>query len=111
MKRFLPNSVLEAFHTKKLRKQIIANFKEFSPLSEDECVLRFYQELRHVSSFHQESFKCALGEWNCVPCMREVFSSSDMATNMNGKVEHLPEQTMHVAYKEEFVGGGSFFLL
>lgn len=45
------------------------------------------------------------------PCTREVFSSSDMATNMNGKVEHLPEQTMHVAYKEEFVGGGSFFLL
>lgn len=62
MRKFLPQSVLDAFPTKKLRKLVIAHFKEFAPLSEDECVLRFYKELKHVSSFHQESFQCALGK-------------------------------------------------
>lgn len=61
MKKFLPNSVLETFPTKKLRKLVIAHFKEFAPLSEHECVLRFYKELKHVSSFDQETFTCALG--------------------------------------------------
>lgn len=62
MKKFLPVSVLEAFPTKKLRKLIVAHFKEFSPLSEEECILKFYKELKLVSSFHQETFKCALGQ-------------------------------------------------
>lgn len=63
LRKFLPNSVLEAFNTKKLRKLVIAHFKEFSPLSEGECVIMFYKELMHVSSFHQESFKCGLGTY------------------------------------------------
>ncbi|XP_067937709.1 focal adhesion kinase 1-like isoform X2 [Watersipora subatra] len=88
MRKFLPNSVLEAFPTKKLRKLVIAHFKEFAPLSEEECVLRFYKELKLVSSFHQGSFQCALGSGWKVPV--ELLVGADVGISYSTEKSHSP---------------------
>ena len=62
MKRFLPRSVISSFPNKKLRKLVVSHFREFSSLSEEDCILQFYSELKHVYTFYQETFRCALGE-------------------------------------------------
>ncbi|XP_064624922.1 focal adhesion kinase 1-like isoform X3 [Lineus longissimus] len=61
LKRFLPLSVIENTKPKALRKQIQQQFKQCSPLKDDECVLKFFETLLTVHKFNQEKFKCALG--------------------------------------------------
>ena len=46
---------------KNLRKMIQHMFKEYSLLSEEECVFKFFETLSKVWRFDQETFKCALG--------------------------------------------------
>ena len=46
---------------KHLRKLIQHTFKQYAPLSEEECVFKFFEVLSQVWRFDQERFKCALG--------------------------------------------------
>ena len=53
--------ILFVFQPKHLRKLIQHTFKQYAPLSEEECVFKFFEVLSQVWRFDQERFKCALG--------------------------------------------------
>ncbi|XP_070556782.1 focal adhesion kinase 1-like isoform X4 [Ptychodera flava] len=61
LKRFMPKSVLDSVKPKNLRKLILHYFKQYSGLSEEFCVYKFFELLATVTRFDQEKFKCALG--------------------------------------------------
>ncbi|XP_023933650.1 focal adhesion kinase 1 isoform X1 [Lingula anatina] len=61
LKRFMPKTVLDSMKPKTLRKAIQQNFKQYAPLSEEECIFTFFETLFTVHKFNQERFKCALG--------------------------------------------------
>ena len=61
--------MITSFPGKKLRKLIVSHFKEFSSLSEEDCIMQFYSELKHVHSFLQETFRCALGKCQSAVCL------------------------------------------
>ncbi|XP_076440427.1 focal adhesion kinase 1-like isoform X3 [Babylonia areolata] len=61
LKRFLPRAIIEGMKPKALRKLIQNNFRQYAPLSESECVYKFFETLFTVCNFNQERFKCALG--------------------------------------------------
>ena len=50
--------------SKTLRKLIQQTFKQFAPLSEEECVFKFFETLMLVWKFQEERYKCALGVSN-----------------------------------------------
>ncbi len=52
---------------KQLRKLIQHTFKQYAPLSEEECVFQFFEVLAQVWRFDQERFKCALGVSTSTP--------------------------------------------
>ncbi|CAH1775354.1 unnamed protein product [Owenia fusiformis] len=60
-KRFFPKSVIDNFKSKTLRKQVQQSFKQYAPLNQDECVLKFLEILLTQWKYRQENFKCALG--------------------------------------------------
>lgn len=63
--RFLPRNILDSVKPKNLRKLIQTSFKKLSPLSEKDCMFRYFDILRAQYRFDQERFRVDLGaEWS-----------------------------------------------
>ncbi|XP_065061772.1 focal adhesion kinase 1-like isoform X1 [Rhopilema esculentum] len=59
--RFLPPSITDNMKSKDIRKNIQKHFKQFSNLTEDQCVSEFFDRLVKIHRFDLEVYTCSLG--------------------------------------------------
>ncbi|GAU98565.1 hypothetical protein RvY_09694 [Ramazzottius varieornatus] len=83
LRKFFPLSLLQNSKARSLRKAIQICFKEFAPLSESECMLRFFDILKGVHRFDQHSDKCSLGSNWSVPINLVVSAESGIAYSID----------------------------
>lgn len=67
LQKFLPRAILEANKPKTLRKLIQTQYKKISSLSENECILKFFDLLHAHWRYDQEQFRVGLGSSWSIP--------------------------------------------
>ncbi|XP_055331680.1 focal adhesion kinase 1-like isoform X2 [Paramacrobiotus metropolitanus] len=79
LRKFFPERLLLQSKPRSLRKAIQICFKEFASLTESECILRFFDILKSVHRFDQETHKCSLGSNWSVPITVVVSAENGLA--------------------------------
>lgn len=62
--KFLPKVILENNKIKTIRKLVQQHFKKYAALGDRECMLKFFEVLKTIYRFDQETFQCSLGVIN-----------------------------------------------
>ena len=61
LRKFLPQTVIDAYKNKDLRRQICREFKNIANYTSTRAITEFLDTLKKITRFDQEIFPCSLG--------------------------------------------------